>query len=214
MRKFTHTPEFQEWINQLVALPTTATAENLFADNDLGRARLANLKEYFRCIERLSPSCVLIGEAPGYQGTRRTGIPFVSEFILNGGMPEVSLFDQQDGFCRVFADDKVYKEPTATIMWRTISRYDTPPLLWSAFPLHPHKAGVLESNRTPLKSEVAELGDFLRSFLEIIDAKTVLSLGNTAKICLDELGIASQKIRHPSHGGGPLFREQLDCILM
>lgn len=214
MRRFTHTSEFQKWLDQLASLPTTTTAENLFADTPEGRIRLSNLKEYFRRIERLSPPCVLIGEAPGYQGTRRTGVPFASEFILDGGMPEVTLFHAKDGFRRVFVDGRTYKEPTATIMWRTISRYDTPPLLWSAYPLHPHKPGNRKSNRTPSKTEVAEVGYLLRVFLEIIDADIVLSLGNTAKTSLDELGIVSQKIRHPSHGGGPLFREQLDHILM
>lgn len=211
---FTHTLEFQKWLDQLVALPSTDTAENLFADTPAGRIRLANLVEYFRLVEQQSPTCVLIGEAPGYQGTRRTGIPFVSEFILEGGMPEVSLFGASGALQRVYTDERTYKEPTATIMWRTISRYDHLPLLWSAYPLHPHMSGNLQSNRTPTKNEVAAVRPLLLSFLEMIQVDIVLSLGNTAKSSLDELGIVSQKIRHPSHGGGPLFREQLDRILM
>jgi hypothetical protein len=209
MRLFTDTIKFEEWLEELAAIPSTPVAENLYAPDTDGRIRLANLREYFRRMALMSPKVILVGEAPGYQGTRRTGVPFGSEFAIAGGMPEVSFFSGTNGFKLVY-NDRIHKEPTSTIVWRTISKYNATPLLWAAYPLHPHKPGNVESNRTPTRSEVASTKDHLVKLLELTGVKTVLALGNIAKTTLDELSIPSQKIRHPSHGGGPVFKRQLD----
>lgn len=209
MIPFTETPEFNDWLAELVAMPSTPLAENLYTNDMHGRIRFSNLKEYFRRMALLSPELILIGEAPGYQGTRRTGVPFGSEHIITGGMPEVAFFKNTRGFERAF-DERMHKEPTSTIMWRTISAYEKLPLLWAVYPLHPHQLGNTESNRTPTRKEVEEMKDHLVRLLQITGVKTVLALGNTAKNTLDDLNIPAQKLRHPARGGGPVFRKQLD----
>jgi uracil-DNA glycosylase len=210
---FTEKPEFEVWLSELASVPSTPTAENLYTDDAVGRVRLANLKEYFRRMALLAPDLLLIGEAPGYQGTRRTGVPFASEHIITGGMPEVGFFRNTEGFMRAYDGDRIYKEPTSTIMWRKISKYDKLPLLWAVYPLHPHQAGNTESNRTPTRSEVVAMKSHLQKLIHIIQPKTVLALGNTAKTTLDDLGIATQKLRHPARGGGPVFERQLDMFM-
>lgn len=209
---FTESEEFQEWLRELAAMLSTSLAENLYAGDAHGKVRLANLEEYFRRMALLSPDVILIGEAPGYQGTRRTGVPFGSEHIIMGGMPDVKFFGDPRGFERAY-DERVYKEPTSTIMWRTISKYDRLPLLWAVYPLHPHQSGNTESNRTPTRKEVGATKLHLLKLLDITGIKTVLALGNTAKTTLDDLNIPAQKIRHPSHGGGPVFAQQLDAFM-
>lgn len=210
---FTEDPKFKAWLDELASMPSTPIAENLYADDPAGRIRFANLKEYFRRIALLSPDIILIGEAPGYQGTRRTGVPFGSEHIITGGMPEVGFFENTLGFRQAYDGGRIYKEPTSTIMWRKISRYDKLPLLWAVYPLHPHIASNTESNRTPTHSEVTAMKDHLLKLLHITQPRTVLALGNTAKATLDDLGIATQKLRHPARGGGPVFERQLDEIM-
>lgn len=195
-------------------MPSSDLAENLYADDTLGRIRLANLREYFRRMALIGPDALLIGEAPGYQGTRRTGVPFGSEHIISGGMPEAILFNDARGFTRAFHDERTYKEPTSTIMWRTISNYEKLPLLWAVYPLHPHEAGHRESNRTPTRAEIETTKGHLMQLLDITQPKTILALGNTAKATLDSLGIAAQKLRHPARGGGPTFKRQLDGIML
>jgi len=207
---FTEHPKFQAWLSELVSMTGSPTAENLYADDPAGRVRFANLKEYFRRMALLAPDVMLIGEAPGYQGTRRTGVPFGSEHIITGGMPEVHFFKDTDGFERAYTSDRIYKEPTSTIMWRKISKYEKLPLLWAVYPLHPHQLGNTESNRTPSRSEVTAMKGHLQKLLHIVQPKTVLALGNTAKTTLDDLGIDTQKLRHPARGGGPIFEQQLD----
>lgn len=152
---------------------------------------------------------MLVGEAPGYQGTRRTGVPFGSEHLIMGGMSDANFFSDVSGFERAYAE-KIYKEPTSTIMWRTISKYDHLPLLWAVYPLHPHQPGNTESNRTPTRKEVEGMKAHFLRLLQITRVKTVLALGNTAKATLDDLGIPAEKLRHPARGGGPIFRRQLD----
>lgn len=56
------------------------------SDSDIVRApaaRLARLRAHLDC----SPEYLLIGEAPGYQGCRFSGVPFASEaLVLEGSM--------------------------------------------------------------------------------------------------------------------------------
>jgi len=164
-------------------------------------------------MQYLKPELLLIGEAPGYQGTRRTGVPFASEYILEGNMPEASFFHHSQGYKRVFNDGKVGKEPTSTIMWRTISVYDQPPLLWAIFPHHPHVPGNPESNRAPTHKEVQQVLPLLEAFLQLFPVKHILAVGNIAKHTLDGLGVESHKVRHPSRGGATVFAQQLDKFL-
>lgn len=209
MTLLTETKEFRDWLAELVSMPSTPIAENLYTNDVCGRIRLANLKEYFRRMALLSPDLILIGEAPGYRGTRRTGVPFGSEHIVAGATPEVHFFRDSQGFERAY-NEKLHKEPTSTTMWRVINKYERLPLLWAVYPLHPHQPGNTESNRTPTHKEVEMTKQHLLKLLRITGIKTILALGNTAKRTLDELGIPAQKIRHPARGGGPLFQQQLD----
>ena len=50
--------------------------------------RRRNLLLYLRQMELLNPRILLVGEAPGYQGCRLTGVPFTSEYILLKGIKE------------------------------------------------------------------------------------------------------------------------------
>jgi uracil-DNA glycosylase len=212
MALFYETSEFNDWIDELSVMSSTPQAENLYGPDPAGNIRRENLRKYFRLMAERSPELILVGEAPGYQGTRRTGVPFASEHIMNGGMDGVSFFSAPNNFHRVY-HDRVYKEPTSTIMWRTISRYEQLPLLWATFPLHPHELGNTQSNRTPTRSEIALAKTHLIKLLKIVKPKTVLSLGNTAKRTLDELNISSQKLRHPARGGGTTFARQLHEVV-
>lgn len=210
--------EIRERISEFVAafsdLPDMPHAENLYdRSSPEGTARAYNVELYLQAMLEHHPRVLLVGEAPGYQGTRRTGVPFASEFMLAGGMPEAPFFTRHTGFRRAFQDSHVHREPTSTIMWRTISRCESLPLLWAAFSHHPHEPGSPLTNRAPTRREVVEMLPMLERFITLFDINQILAVGNTAKATLDMLGINAQKLRHPSRGGATIFAQQLYEIL-
>lgn len=203
------------WISELIELPETENSEHLYRPNSqAGYTRLANLKLYLRLMASRQPRVILVGEAPGYQGSRRTGVPFTSEHVLTGALPEVEFYRQGAGFQLAYGRDfPLFKEPTSTIVWRTLSQCPQVPLLWSAFPHHPFRANCPGSNRTPTLAEVELSQPLLLKLLELFNMPDVVAVGNVAMTSLSRLGIPAQKVRHPAHGGASIFRRQLSQLL-
>lgn len=203
--------ELEPWFEQLAAVPDMPNVHNLFSNRTPdGVIRLANLKRYFEQVLAGDPDTLLIGEAPGYQGTYRTGVPFCSESILLGPKNRHGLFGgEQNGYQRVYEGERLWKEPSATVVQRTLDELPKLPLIWATFPLHPHKPGIELSNRTPNAAEVALGAELLGELIGILQPKQLFAVGNIAEKCLSGLGIQTVKIRHPSHGGATLFHDQL-----
>jgi hypothetical protein len=113
--------------------------------------RLLALEHYLR--SRWSAPVVLVGEAPGKDGARWSGVPFTSLRQLHGSGPT---------------------EPTATIVQRVLSdlHCEHHVLLWNASMLF--GAG----NRNPLKAEVAACAGLLE---RVRRNRTVLAVGRIAQ---------------------------------
>src|SRR5207253_6966606 len=101
---------------------------NQYADSPLRRERLHRYLD-----ARADAPLVLVGEAAGYRGARRSGVPFTSERQLTGSGPA---------------------EATATIVHRVLAELglEDDVLLWNVVPTHP---GTDRSNRRPRQEEVA-----------------------------------------------------------
>jgi hypothetical protein len=124
-----------------------------------------------------------VGEAPGYRGTRVSGIPLTSERQLTGSGPA---------------------EATATVVHAALSELGVEPevLLWNVVPTHP---GDEVSNRAPTRPEV-EAG--LRFALELVRGRRVLPLGRIA-----QRSLGGAYLRHPAHGGAAEFRQGLRALV-
>jgi hypothetical protein len=82
-------------------------------------------------------------------------------------------------------------------------------VLWNAYPWHPHKPGVLHSNRTPSRLERQAGVSVVHGLLDLFPAAQVFAVGRNAESSLAELGIPATCLRHPSMGGAATFAQQL-----
>jgi len=142
------------------------------------RTRLAGYLE-----RRAGAPLMLVGEAPGYRGTRVSGIPFTSERQLTGAGPG---------------------EATATVVHRVLDELglEEQILLWNVVPTHP---GNASSNRRPTRVEVDASAPFLAALAR---GRRVIAVGRLAQARL-----RAPAVRHPSHGGARAFRSGLVELL-
>src|SRR5207248_1693934 len=90
--------------------------------------------------ERAAAGVLVVAEAPGYRGTRVSGIPLTSERQLTGEGPA---------------------EATATVAHRVLAELglEDDVLLWNVVPTHP---GEVHANRRPTRGEIAAGVPFAR----------------------------------------------------
>jgi uracil-DNA glycosylase len=171
--------------------------------------RRRNLRLYFEEMEVIGPAILLVGEAPGHRGGRRTGIAFVSETLMLAGVPIRSaphrILGADRGYRKATAGPDLSTEASATIVWSTMRDLDPVPLLWNAFPFHPFRHGEPNSNRMPSAAELAIGERFLAWITDLFAIQKVVAVGNHAAASLTRIGIDHERVRHPSQGGKPLF---------
>ncbi len=163
-----------------LAAASFGRAFNFYRDGDGAQRRRSRLLSYLE--RHLHARFLLVGEAPGYRGTRVSGIPFTSERQLTGTGPA---------------------EATATIVHRVLGELEleSEVMLWNVLPAHPHREGEPASNRPPSKDEVEAGLAFVEALAE---GRRVIAVGQVAGRAL---GVAA--VRHPSHGGAAAFRRGL-----
>ncbi|WP_345988515.1 uracil-DNA glycosylase [Sulfurimonas sp. HSL1-2] len=171
-----------------------------------------NLQCYLQQLRALQPEVLLIGEAPGYNGCRLTGIPFSSEALVAEGVLEGALFTARHGY-RV-ASSPYTREQSAGIVWEVLQRHRIAALCWNAFCFHPHEKGNPDSNRKPTGKEIDSAAPFLRRLLSLFPSvTTVVAVGNSAEAALTRLQIPHAKVRHPARGGKPAFTAGMEAVL-
>ena len=133
--------------------------------------------------ERTAAPVLLVAEAPGYRGTRISGIPLTSERQLSGTGPA---------------------ETTATVVHAVLDELGLADdvLLWNVVPTHP---GGERSNRRPTRAEIEAGLPFAR---ELARGRTVVPVGRIAQAAL-----GGAYLRHPAHGGSAEFRRGIAAAL-
>lgn len=193
---------------------TGAAANNFFnqavPENALRRH---NLELYLQEMLERRPKVLLVGEAPGFRGMRITGVPFTNRVILGGAANSFGLFGPGKGYVLPPEAAGVAAEPTATVLWQVLEEVGFLPLLWSAFPWHPHQPGNPLSNRTPRPSETKLGTPFWQELAELFGISTIVAVGNVAQHSLQRSGLDVPKIRHPAHGGRSGFKQGLEQLL-
>jgi hypothetical protein len=208
------TRRFDRFLDALARVSVSERAANQFArtgpDGRANRVRRDNLRRYLREMEEIGPRLLLVGEAPSHRGGRLTGIPFVSETILLGGVAIGGgrrILGAGHGYRKATPGAACSTEASATMVWETIRGIDPLPLLWNAFPFHPFKPGNPRSNRMPAAAELAAGRAFILMLLELFPVERVVAVGNHADASLRALVIPHELVRHPSQGGKRKFVE-------
>lgn len=171
-------------------------------------ARIGRLAEHLAC----RPEFIVVGEASGYLGMRRSAIAFTSErLLLEGGIPRVSV-----PAGRLTTRRLPYSEPSATIVWKTLKNLGIAEstVLWNALPMHPYKEGNFESNRTPTDTELMLGTPAMQRLVEAFPEAAVVAVGRKAELLLQRMGVkAAGQVRHPANGGATEFAAGLHRLV-
>ena len=203
---------WRDFADELASWTASDHACNQYAGAD-GVVQRRNLALYLEHMSARRPSRLLIGEAPGYRGCRVTGIPFTSAAILRQNPSPFGLFDDHAAYHIPDGNAWPVREATATVVWETLTDLRELPLLWNAFPYHPHRPRVPASNRAPSCAELAVGRRSLLRLLERFPIAEVIAVGNVAAAALVRWSIPARKVRHPGHGGKAAFRRELAVAL-
>lgn len=201
------------FINALAGIEVSDRACNQYSriggDAAANAVRRHNLRLYLEEMIAISPEVLLIGEAPSHRGGRLTGIAFVSETVLLSGVDIASLSHRilgaDRGYRKATAGPRLSTEASATMVWSAVRNMDPLPMLWNAFPFHPFHRGNPDSNRVPEKGELTIGQRFIDALLRTFEFRHVVAIGNQAATSLTMMGIAHEKVRHPSQGGKTKF---------
>jgi hypothetical protein len=206
--------ELDPFLARLAAIPSPPDAVNPWSDETpYGAIRRNNLRLFFAQLLERGTDTLMLGEAPGYLGCRRSGIGFTSETQLIGGIPALELFGEERGYQVCGEFPTMRREQSATIVWGELARLEFVPLIWSAYPFHPHKPGLPESNRTPKRSEIDFGRDIFLDLAAAFQIERVFAVGNIAHASLAVAGIDAPKIRHPAQGGKNDFVAGMEWVV-
>jgi len=170
--------------------------------------KFARLALHLEC----DPRFILVGEAPGYQGCRYSGIAFTSERLLGEGcIPRIAPLTN-----RLSTRPLPFSEPSATIVWKTLYQLGIAEhtILWNALQLHPHHPDNMWSNRTPTPSEISLGEPALRLLIEAFPSAKIIAVGKKSEGLLREMEIPmAGSVRHPANGGAIKFAAGLKELM-
>jgi uracil-DNA glycosylase len=207
----------EQFVEAIIASPETVfnpwtqdCPDDGFGWGPMGRSCLLNAH-----LSNVDPLLILVGEAPGYQGCRMSGVPFTSEYhVLAGGIPRVSRAWQEFG-CPAMARQGPWREPSATVIWGSLHELGLADriVMWNACPWHPHKPDELYTNRAPTGAELRAGLPALEALRAMFPDTKLVAVGNVAAKQLRHLGVQCQQVRHPAYGGATDFRNGLKLIV-
>lgn len=155
---------------------------------------------------------ILVGEAPGYQGCRYSGVAFTSErLLLEGAIPRINRLED-----RLTSRPRPFSEPSATIVWATLKELGIAEetILWNALQMHPHPISEIWKNRTPLDIEISQGAEAVKELIKLNPTAKIIAVGKKAEFLLNKEGIKTHGcVRHPANGGATLFRSGLQELM-
>lgn len=177
-------------------------------NGDGPQAKRERLAHHLDC----DPLLILVGEAPGYQGCRYSGVAFSSErLLLAGEIPRVPRLDH-----RITDRRLPFSEPSATIVWNTLRQHGVAErtILWNALQLHPHNPAVPWGNRTPSDAEIKQGTGALKLLRATFPKAKIVAVGRKAELAFALCGLTfDAAVRHPANGGAVAFEQGIGRAL-
>ena len=166
---------------------------------DAPSIRRDNLRAYLGA--RLHAPVLFIAEAGGWRGARYSGLSLYSERQFDSLEPGLRYSSRHPGG---------WSEASATVTQRAIAPWRFEVVLWNLVPTHPRRGGDPHTNRTPTRAEAREGEPFMHELIDVLKPRHVGAIGLVAARAL---GPDAPLVRHPSHGGAIIAREQLRTLL-
>lgn len=205
----------KDFIEYLGEISTNENAENLYAGNSLeSKIRRNNLSVYLTLMQKLSPTVLLVGEAPGHRGCKLTGIPFTSERILNKEN-YFGVLGEEKGYEYINSIDKLQTEASAAFVWNELKKYRELPVMWNIYPFHPFPSLKPNENRSPSSTEIKTGKEILIKLIKLFEVKKIGAIGRLSESGINslKLNVKVQYVRHPSFGGQTLFAKGLSELI-
>lgn len=173
--------------------------------DDAPQLRSATLRSMLEAATEQEVDSLWIGRDPGHRGGRRTGLAFTDDLHLHQHADRWGL-----SIRRPTRGPKI-SEQTAAVIWRALSRIESPVFLWNVFPLHPHEPGNPFSNRPHYAHERNIGQEFLSELIQLLKPRRLVAIGNDAARTARRLDDRQEivQVRHPSHGGQAKFLAQI-----
>jgi len=175
---------------------------------DAARIRRRNLETVLKARHADKIESIWFGRDLGYRGGRRTGLALTDEVTM---FTDTSPFNRAIRIARATHGSPV-AERTAAVIWSVIGRLSRAPMLWNAFPFHPHEPESPFTNRAHTTKERRETAWAIESLIEHFNGPRLIAIGNDASKALADLGFAHETARHPSYGGQREFVETMERI--
>lgn len=169
--------------------------------------RCKNLRRYI--LDRPNPKYILLGESPSI-GARYTGIPMTSENIIN-------LYTDIFSGYKCTSKLKNTEEKTANIVWAELLKYGQEKfVIWNSYAFNSKDNISWYRKASTIEKKEKCYCEILLNFFEIysdLDIK-IIAVGRDAEKACKYIGLDCDYVRHPSHGGIRLFKEQLNKIIV
>jgi hypothetical protein len=180
---------------------------SLYDAQNAPEIRKQNLIGFLEAVVARNVETIWFGRDFGYRGGRRTGLALTDEVHLEDFSRSFNLPNIKRATI-----GPVFKERTASEVWKLIRRISEPPLLWNAFPFHPFEPNSPMTNRCHSGSEFQATENLLSALLDWIRPKQILALGRDAEAAVKRFGYKCIHVRHPSYGGQTEFASAISSI--
>lgn len=175
---------------------------------DAAAIRRRNLEAVLAVRKSARVDSIWFGRDLGYRGGRRTGLALTDEVamfsVAKGPKKSAKIVRATHG--------TPVAERTAAVIWSVINRLRRPPMLWNAFPFHPHEPEAPFTNRAHTTRERRLTAWTIEALIERFDNPRLIAIGNDASKALSDLGFEHEMARHPSYGGQREFVETMERI--